>query len=106
MKFDRLDKIKHYRYNRNHGHNTEDCWALKDKIEELIQAEVQFETLSKESYLPDGLEEPFLMLLDGLFLKHDELILKLLVRLLLPRHLKLGLFQLSLEVRRHELRIP
>jgi len=38
MKFDRLDKIKHYRYNRNHGHNTEDCWALKDKIEELIQA--------------------------------------------------------------------
>ena len=28
---------KYYRYNRSYDHNTEDCWALKDKIEELIQ---------------------------------------------------------------------
>ncbi|KAG5006884.1 hypothetical protein JHK85_025426 [Glycine max] len=32
----RLDKTKHCRCHHNHGHNTEDCWALKDKIEELI----------------------------------------------------------------------
>ncbi|XP_020208423.1 uncharacterized protein LOC109793373 [Cajanus cajan] len=32
------DKSKHYRYHRNHGHTTEECWSLKDKIEELIQA--------------------------------------------------------------------
>ncbi|KAH1238759.1 hypothetical protein GmHk_08G023365 [Glycine max] len=27
-----LDRTKHYRYHCNHGHNTEDYWALKDKI--------------------------------------------------------------------------
>jgi len=32
------DKTKHCRYHRNFGHTTEDCWALKDKIEELVQA--------------------------------------------------------------------
>ncbi|XP_020210703.1 uncharacterized protein LOC109795571 [Cajanus cajan] len=32
------DKSKHCRYHRNHGHTTEECWSLKDKIEELIQA--------------------------------------------------------------------
>jgi len=29
---------KHCRYHQNYGHNTDECWALKDKIEELIQA--------------------------------------------------------------------
>jgi len=33
------DQTKHCRYHRNFGHTTEDCWALKDKIEELIQAD-------------------------------------------------------------------
>ena len=32
------DLTKQCRYHRNLGHTTEDCWALKDKIEELIQA--------------------------------------------------------------------
>ena len=32
------DQTKHCRYHLNFGHTTEDCWALKDKIEELIQA--------------------------------------------------------------------
>jgi len=31
-------QTKHCRYYRNFGHTTEDCWALKDKIEELVQA--------------------------------------------------------------------
>lgn len=34
----RLNRTKHYRYHCSYGQNTEDCWALKDKIEELIQA--------------------------------------------------------------------
>ena len=33
-----LDVTKYCRYHRGIGHNTKDCWALKDKIEELIQA--------------------------------------------------------------------
>ena len=33
-----LDATKYYRYHHGIGHNTEDYWALKDKIEELIQA--------------------------------------------------------------------
>ena len=33
----RLDKTKYYRYHHNYSHNTKDRWALKDKIEELIQ---------------------------------------------------------------------
>ncbi|KAG5007014.1 hypothetical protein JHK85_025556 [Glycine max] len=33
-----LDRTKYCRYHHNHGHNIKDCWALKDKIEELIQA--------------------------------------------------------------------
>lgn len=33
-----MDITKHCRYHRNHGHNTIDCWSLKDKIKELIQA--------------------------------------------------------------------
>ncbi|XP_020204068.1 uncharacterized protein LOC109789509 [Cajanus cajan] len=32
------DKSKHCRYHRNYGHSTEECWSLKDRIEELIQA--------------------------------------------------------------------
>ncbi|XP_020211783.1 uncharacterized protein LOC109796527 [Cajanus cajan] len=32
------DKSKHCRYHRNHGHTTNECWSLKDQIEELIQA--------------------------------------------------------------------
>ncbi|XP_020218749.1 uncharacterized protein LOC109801982 [Cajanus cajan] len=32
------DKSKHYRYHRNHGHITEECRTLRDRIEELIQA--------------------------------------------------------------------
>ena len=31
------DTTKHCRYHRNYGHITEDCFTLKDKIEELIQ---------------------------------------------------------------------
>ena len=30
------DAIRYYRYHRGIGHNTEHCWALKDKIKELI----------------------------------------------------------------------
>ncbi|KAG4962935.1 hypothetical protein JHK82_039614 [Glycine max] len=33
-----LDRIKHCKYHRSYGHNTEDYWTLKDKIEELMQA--------------------------------------------------------------------
>jgi len=33
-----VDSSKHYQYHRNYGHTTESCQALKDKIEELIQA--------------------------------------------------------------------
>jgi len=29
---------KHYRYHRNFGHTAKDCFTLKDKIDELIQA--------------------------------------------------------------------
>jgi len=29
---------KYYRYHRNHGHTTEECKALQDKIEELVRA--------------------------------------------------------------------
>jgi len=29
---------KHCRFHQNYGHTTEECVALKDKIEELIQA--------------------------------------------------------------------
>jgi len=32
------DTTKHCQYHRNYGHTTEDCFTLKDKIEELIQA--------------------------------------------------------------------
>ncbi|XP_020202173.1 uncharacterized protein LOC109787969 [Cajanus cajan] len=32
------DKSKHCRYHRNYRHATEECWSLKDRIEELIQA--------------------------------------------------------------------
>ena len=32
-----LNTTKYYRYLRGIGHNTKDCWVLKDKIEELIQ---------------------------------------------------------------------
>nr|KYP54008.1 hypothetical protein KK1_000174 [Cajanus cajan] len=32
------DKSKHCRYHRNHGHTTEECRPLRDRIEELIQA--------------------------------------------------------------------
>jgi len=32
------DTSKHCRYHQNYGHSTDECWALKDKIEELIQA--------------------------------------------------------------------
>ena len=31
------EAIKYCRYHRNIGHNTEDYWALKDKIKELIR---------------------------------------------------------------------
>lgn len=33
-----INKTKHCRYHRNYAHTTKDCWALKDWIEELIQA--------------------------------------------------------------------
>ncbi|XP_017420406.2 uncharacterized protein LOC108330432 [Vigna angularis] len=32
------DRSKHCSYHKNMGHSTEDCWTLKDKIEELIRA--------------------------------------------------------------------
>jgi len=31
------DMSKHCRYHHNYGHHTEECVALKDKVEELIQ---------------------------------------------------------------------
>jgi len=33
-----VDHTKHCHYHCNFGHATKDCWALKDKIEELVQA--------------------------------------------------------------------
>jgi len=33
---ERADQSKHYQYHKNHGHHTEECVALKDRIEELI----------------------------------------------------------------------
>jgi len=33
-----VDMTKYYRYHRNHGHTTEDCKALQDKIAELVRA--------------------------------------------------------------------
>jgi len=35
---ERADHNKHCQYHKNHGHQTEECVALKDRIEELIQA--------------------------------------------------------------------
>ncbi|XP_020208941.1 uncharacterized protein LOC109793886 [Cajanus cajan] len=32
------DRSKHCRYHRNHGHTTEECRTLRDRIEELVQA--------------------------------------------------------------------
>ena len=32
---DRADHNKHCQYHKNHGHHTEECIALKDRIEEL-----------------------------------------------------------------------
>ncbi|XP_020235004.1 uncharacterized protein LOC109814899 [Cajanus cajan] len=32
------DRTKHCRYHRNHGHTTEECRTLRDRIEELVQA--------------------------------------------------------------------
>jgi len=32
------DMTKYCRYHRNHGHTTEECKALQDKIEELVRA--------------------------------------------------------------------
>lgn len=32
------DQMQHCCYHHNFSHTTEDCWALKDKIEELVQA--------------------------------------------------------------------
>ena len=34
----RLDKTKYCRYDCSYDHNTKDCWALKDKIKELMWA--------------------------------------------------------------------
>jgi len=34
---ERADHRKHCEYHKNHGHHTEECIGLKDKIEELIQ---------------------------------------------------------------------
>ena len=34
---ERADHSKHCEYHKNHGHHTEECIELKDKIEELIQ---------------------------------------------------------------------
>ena len=42
-----LDRTKQYRYRRNHDHNTEDCWILEEKIEELIQIEYLAHFLKK-----------------------------------------------------------
>jgi len=33
-----VDKSKHCQYHKNHGHHTEECVALKDQIEELVEA--------------------------------------------------------------------
>ena len=33
-----MNKTKHCKYHHNHGYNTKDYWALKDKIKKLIQA--------------------------------------------------------------------
>ena len=30
------DKKKYYRYHKDHDHDTEECWQLKDKIKILI----------------------------------------------------------------------
>jgi len=32
------DTTKRYQYHRSYGHTTEGCQALKDKIEQLVQA--------------------------------------------------------------------
>ena len=34
---ERADHTKHCEYHKNHGHHTEECIGLKDRIEELIQ---------------------------------------------------------------------
>ncbi len=34
---ERADHTKHCEYHKNHGHHTEECVGLKDRIEELIQ---------------------------------------------------------------------
>uniref|UniRef100_A0A2N9HFN3 RNase H type-1 domain-containing protein n=1 Tax=Fagus sylvatica TaxID=28930 RepID=A0A2N9HFN3_FAGSY len=34
---DKRDKDKHCRFHRDHGHNTEDCFVLKQQIEEFIK---------------------------------------------------------------------
>jgi len=37
-RLENADRNKRCRYHKNSGHSTEECHALKDKIEELIQA--------------------------------------------------------------------
>lgn len=33
------DKSKYFYFHKGHGHDTSGCWALKEKIEELIKQE-------------------------------------------------------------------
>ena len=33
----RRDNSKYYRYHKDHDHETDDCWKLKEEIEKLIQ---------------------------------------------------------------------
>jgi len=58
----RLDKTKHCRCHHNHGHNTEDCWALKDKIEELIYV----------GYLAQFVKKPDDNQIGGMFGGHQD----------------------------------
>ncbi|XP_020238016.1 uncharacterized protein LOC109817212 [Cajanus cajan] len=40
------DQSKHCRYHRNYDHTTDECCTLRDRIEELIQADISQETAS------------------------------------------------------------
>lgn len=48
------DKAKHYRCHPSYGHNTKDCWALKDKIEELIQTGYLAQFVKRPNHNPVG----------------------------------------------------
>lgn len=50
----RVDSSKHQLYHRNHGHLTEECKTLKDKIEDLIKNSCLKDFFFTKNHLPNA----------------------------------------------------